>query len=82
MTSLIVSKSGPLRGASAVSGDKSITHRALILGALAEGTHRCTVGCPPKCAGRRCAASGRWGSRLRMCQKAPICSSTAWACAG
>jgi len=40
MTSLIVSKSGPLRGAIAVPGDKSITHRALILGALAEGDTR------------------------------------------
>jgi 3-phosphoshikimate 1-carboxyvinyltransferase len=40
MTSLIVSKSGPLRGTIAVPGDKSITHRALILGALAEGDTR------------------------------------------
>ena len=40
MTSLIVRKSGPLRGAIAVPGDKSITHRALILGALAEGDTR------------------------------------------
>ena len=40
MSSLIVSKSGPLRGAIAVPGDKSITHRALILGALAEGDTR------------------------------------------
>jgi|WetSurMetagenome_2_1015567.scaffolds.fasta_scaffold155423_1 3-phosphoshikimate 1-carboxyvinyltransferase len=40
MTSLIVSKSGPLRGAIAVPGDKSITHRALFLGALAEGDTR------------------------------------------
>jgi 3-phosphoshikimate 1-carboxyvinyltransferase len=40
MTSLIVSRSGPLRGASRVPGDKSITHRAIILGALAEGDTR------------------------------------------
>jgi 3-phosphoshikimate 1-carboxyvinyltransferase len=40
MTSLIVNKSGPLRGAITVPGDKSITHRALILGALAEGDTR------------------------------------------
>jgi len=40
VTSLIVNQSGPLRGAIAVPGDKSITHRALILGALAEGDTR------------------------------------------
>ena len=40
MTSLIVSPSGPLRGAITVPGDKSITHRALILGALADGDTR------------------------------------------
>ena len=40
MTSLTVRKSGPLRGAIVVPGDKSITHRALILGALAEGDTR------------------------------------------
>ena len=40
MTSLTVRKSGPFRGAIAVPGDKSITHRALILGALAEGDTR------------------------------------------
>jgi 3-phosphoshikimate 1-carboxyvinyltransferase len=40
MTSLIVRKSGPLRGVIGVPGDKSITHRALILGALAAGDTR------------------------------------------
>ncbi len=40
MSSLIVRASGPLRGTVAVPGDKSITHRALILGALAEGDTR------------------------------------------
>ena len=40
MTSLTVRKSGPFRGVIAVPGDKSITHRALILGALAEGDTR------------------------------------------
>jgi 3-phosphoshikimate 1-carboxyvinyltransferase len=34
---LMSRKSGPLQGAVAVPGDKSISHRALILGALAEG---------------------------------------------
>lgn len=34
---LIASRSGPLRGDVAVPGDKSISHRALLLGALATG---------------------------------------------
>lgn len=34
---LSVLRSGPLKGKAAVPGDKSISHRALILGALAEG---------------------------------------------
>ncbi len=38
MTSFTVSGGRPLRGRIAVPGDKSISHRALILGALAEGT--------------------------------------------
>src|ERR1700743_1025403 len=33
-------KSGPLRGTAVVPGDKSISHRALILGALAVGETR------------------------------------------
>ena len=33
---------GPLRGTVTVPGDKSITHRALILGALAQGQTRIT----------------------------------------
>ncbi|MEO6248465.1 MAG: 3-phosphoshikimate 1-carboxyvinyltransferase [Sphingomicrobium sp.] len=37
---LIASKSGPLGGTNVVPGDKSISHRALILGGLAEGTTR------------------------------------------
>ncbi|MCX6028753.1 MAG: 3-phosphoshikimate 1-carboxyvinyltransferase [Chloroflexi bacterium] len=40
MPQLIIHPSGPLRGSVAVPGDKSISHRALILGALADGdTH-------------------------------------------
>ncbi|MDO5529412.1 MAG: 3-phosphoshikimate 1-carboxyvinyltransferase, partial [Paracoccus sp. (in: a-proteobacteria)] len=35
-------KSGPLRGSAAIPGDKSISHRALILGALAVGETRIT----------------------------------------
>ncbi len=38
MGSLRVRPAGPLRGELTVPGDKSITHRALLLGALAEGT--------------------------------------------
>ena len=37
MPDLIIQPSGPLRGAVAVPGDKSITHRALMLAAIAEG---------------------------------------------
>ncbi len=40
MPNLILHPSGPLRGHTAVPGDKSITHRALILAALAEGDTR------------------------------------------
>lgn len=40
MSNLIIHPSGPLRGEAAVPGDKSITHRALILAALAEGETR------------------------------------------
>jgi 3-phosphoshikimate 1-carboxyvinyltransferase len=40
MTNLIISSSGPLHGSAVVPGDKSITHRAIVLGALADGdTH-------------------------------------------
>jgi 3-phosphoshikimate 1-carboxyvinyltransferase len=38
MASLRVRPPGPLRGEVTVPGDKSITHRALLLGALADGT--------------------------------------------
>jgi 3-phosphoshikimate 1-carboxyvinyltransferase len=37
MSSLTITPAGPLKGAIAVPGDKSITHRAIILSALAEG---------------------------------------------
>ena len=37
MRQLIVRRSGPLRGTVSVPGDKSISHRALLLSALAEG---------------------------------------------
>jgi len=39
-TNLIVGPAGPLRGHVRVPGDKSISHRALLLGAIAEGTSR------------------------------------------
>jgi 3-phosphoshikimate 1-carboxyvinyltransferase len=38
VSQLIVQPGGPLRGRVCVPGDKSISHRALLLGALAEGT--------------------------------------------
>jgi 3-phosphoshikimate 1-carboxyvinyltransferase len=37
MPDLLVGPSGPLRGAVAIPGDKSITHRALLLASIAEG---------------------------------------------
>ncbi|MGQ9840019.1 MAG: 3-phosphoshikimate 1-carboxyvinyltransferase [Anaerolineae bacterium] len=40
MPNLIIRPSGPLRGSTAVPGDKSITHRAIILASLAEGDTR------------------------------------------
>jgi 3-phosphoshikimate 1-carboxyvinyltransferase len=40
MTPLTARRAGPLRGRIRVPGDKSISHRALILGALAVGTTR------------------------------------------
>jgi 3-phosphoshikimate 1-carboxyvinyltransferase len=39
---LVAAPGGPLRGTVAIPGDKSISHRALILGALARGTTRIT----------------------------------------
>ena len=39
-TPLTARKSGALRGSARVPGDKSISHRALILGALAVGETR------------------------------------------
>jgi 3-phosphoshikimate 1-carboxyvinyltransferase len=40
MTDLIIRPSGPLHGSVAVPGDKSITHRAILLSALADGNTR------------------------------------------
>jgi 3-phosphoshikimate 1-carboxyvinyltransferase len=40
MSQMIVQPGGPLQGRVAVPGDKSISHRALLLGAIAEGTGR------------------------------------------
>ena len=40
MSTLTITPGKPLRGTIAVPGDKSITHRAIILTALAEGTSR------------------------------------------
>lgn len=37
MSALTITPAGPLKGTIAVAGDKSITHRAIILSALAEG---------------------------------------------
>ena len=45
MTSLTISPGRPLRGTTTVPGDKSLTHRAIILTALAEGTSTVTGYC-------------------------------------
>lgn len=45
MPSLTINPGGPLRGTIAVPGDKSITHRAIILSALAEGDSLITGYC-------------------------------------
>lgn len=45
MASLTITPAGPLKGTIAVPGDKSITHRAIILSALAEGESTITAYC-------------------------------------
>src|SRR5574341_1030822 len=45
MSSLTINPGGPLRGIISVPGDKSITHRAIILSALAEGESLITGYC-------------------------------------
>lgn len=45
MTSLTITSGRPLRGMTVVPGDKSLTHRAIILTALAEGTSTITGYC-------------------------------------
>lgn len=45
MSSLTVTPAGPLKGTIAVPGDKSITHRTIILSALAEGESAITAYC-------------------------------------
>lgn len=45
MASLTTTPSGPLKGTIAVPGDKSITHRAIILSALAEGDSTISAYC-------------------------------------
>ena len=65
MPDLLIRPSGPLRGAITIPGDKSITHRALMLGVHRGGRRRPSRGgCPPKCAWRRCAACRRSARRL------------------
>ena len=45
MTSLTITPGRPLKGTTTVPGDKSLTHRAIILTALAEGTSTITGYC-------------------------------------
>jgi 3-phosphoshikimate 1-carboxyvinyltransferase len=46
MTSLTIHPAGPLKGTMTVPGDKSITHRAIMLSALANGETKITGYCP------------------------------------
>ncbi|HTK88234.1 MAG TPA: 3-phosphoshikimate 1-carboxyvinyltransferase, partial [Nitrospiraceae bacterium] len=46
MTSLTINPAGPLKGVIRVPGDKSITHRAIMLSALANGETTITGYCP------------------------------------
>src|SRR5688500_18663223 len=46
MTSLTIIPGRPLKGTITVPGDKSLTHRAIILTALAEGTSTISGYCP------------------------------------
>jgi 3-phosphoshikimate 1-carboxyvinyltransferase len=46
MTSLTIDPAGPLKGVITVPGDKSITHRAIMLSALANGETTITGYCP------------------------------------
>lgn len=45
MSALTITPAGPLKGTIAVAGDKSITHRAIILSALAEGDSTISAYC-------------------------------------
>ncbi len=45
MSALTITPAGPLKGTIAVPGDKSITHRAIILSALAEGDSTISAYC-------------------------------------
>ncbi len=56
-------RTGPLRGALSVPGDKSISHRSLLFGALATGETRVTR--PPRRRGRPLHAEGGRGARAR-----------------
>lgn len=73
MDVLTVTPAAPLRGAVAVPGDKSITHRALILGAIARGTTRIRHGLEAddcRATQAACAAMGvpirRMGDEIQM----------------
>ena len=54
-----------LHGRMRVPGDKSLSHRAVLLGALAAARARSTAFCPRTTAGRPSPACARWASRSR-----------------
>jgi 3-phosphoshikimate 1-carboxyvinyltransferase len=53
---------GPVRGAIRVPGDKSISHRSIMLGAIADGTTRVTG-----CSGRSAFASRARATAMSSC---------------
>src|SRR5436309_15310328 len=56
----------PVRGTLTVPGDKSITHRAIILGALADGEATITNYCPGEDCLRTAAALQAMGVRIEI----------------
>jgi 3-phosphoshikimate 1-carboxyvinyltransferase len=61
---LMASPAGPLRGVAPAPGDKSISHRALILGALAKGTTNIEGLLEGDDVRRTAAAMGAFGARV------------------
>ncbi|MNR86873.1 3-phosphoshikimate 1-carboxyvinyltransferase 1 [compost metagenome] len=72
--SRVVEPGGPLRGRLCIPGDKSLSHRAVMLGALAEGTSRVRN----FLSGEDCLGTIRCYSQLGVSITADDASETAW----